>query len=148
MGVKRRIYAGRRVNIYIDVQEKQKLVPDKLYRVGIFDKEIAKYANYHEDGTEYMPARPFMSRAYKTIEESNAVQKLINSFSTRSNWKDRLLKKVAEAVKQAIVYQILTAEAWAEPLADSTWDRKITDTMLIESEDMIDSIKLQTRKKR
>lgn len=91
--------------------------------------KIIDYAVWNEDGTKYIPPRPFFRRAI----ENNAAQ--IDSYRNtrmkkviRGDLKaEHALKQMGEYVRGLIIQSIATASSWATPNADSTIKTKTSN---------------------
>lgn len=84
--------------------------------------KIIDYAVWNEDGTKYIPPRPFFRRAIENNEaqiesyRNTRMKKVI-----RGDLKaEHALKQMGEYVRGLIIQSIATASSWATPNADST----------------------------
>ena len=130
-------------------ERKQDLVPiNSEVRVGYLSGmniDLILKAAENEFGTKDIPERSFM-RA--TIDEHKAdiisfIRRMIPAALTGKLPEKDMMRKIGRYVKELIEHKIATASSWATPLAPSTVAKKGHTRPLIETYEMITSIKFK-----
>jgi hypothetical protein len=101
---------------------------------------VALWLNY---GTERMPARPYLDRAIATMtgdlgrEARESIRKIVGSQHVDVA---TALRPLAERMLDEVRHEFDTARQWAEPLAQSTIDRKGHDQPLLDGGTVRDAL--------
>jgi len=122
-------------------------------KVGIMGDEtvdgtaVVDYATFNEFGTEYIPARPFMSITAElyTDDISRFTQYLVGRMIDGKITDETVFRNMGEKYQSYIQKTIRDAKTWAVPNAESTIEKKGSTSPLIDTGRMVQSVRYEVK---
>ena len=108
---------------------------------------VVDYATFNEFGTEYIPARPFMSITAElyTDDISRFTQYLVGRMIDGKITDETVFRNMGEKYQSYIQKTIRDAKTWAVPNAESTIEKKGSTSPLIDTGRMVQSVRYEVK---